>query len=282
MVKFESVLGKYVRVKVQGVEYRVYFEENGTGIPLVCQHTAGSDGRQWRHLLNDSDVTSKYRVIVPDLPYHGKSLPPEVVEWWKEEYRLTRSFLIDFHVEFNHTLGLEKPVYIGCSMGGHLALDLALECPDEFRAVIGLGPGVYTPARTLQWWHHPRIGNDFRAQAMLGSSAPQSPEKYRRETAWEYSQSAPPVLKGDFYYYCIDHNLTGKLQQIDTSRIAVYLLTGEYEPWAPPEENRVLLQQIKGARYAEMKDLGHFTMSENYEAFKKYLTPILEEIAQAA
>src|SRR5512136_614243 len=104
MAKFEAVIGKYCYLTIDGVEYRVYFEENGKGIPLLCQHTAGADGRQWRHLLNDPEVTSKYRVIVPDLPYHGKSLPPESVEWWKAEYKLTKSFFIDFLVELKHCL----------------------------------------------------------------------------------------------------------------------------------------------------------------------------------
>ncbi len=85
MARIEPVTGKYIYVEVQGVEFRVYFEENGKGIPLVCQHTAASDARQWRYLLNDREITSLYRVIAMDLPYHGKSLPPESVEWWKEE-----------------------------------------------------------------------------------------------------------------------------------------------------------------------------------------------------
>ena len=108
MTRIEPVIGKYIYLTVQDVEYRVYFEESGQGIPLVCQHTAGSDGRQWRHLLNDTEVTSMYRVIVFDLPYHGKSLPPESVEWWKEEFQLHKDFLLDFHVEFTKALGLRK------------------------------------------------------------------------------------------------------------------------------------------------------------------------------
>ena len=98
MAKFEAAIGRYVWLEIQGVEYRVYFEEAGHGIPLICQHTAGSDGKQWRHFLTDPDITSRFRVIVPDLPYHGKSLPPESQEWWAQEYRLTKSFFIDFHL----------------------------------------------------------------------------------------------------------------------------------------------------------------------------------------
>ena len=129
MAKFEAAIGPYVWLEIQGVEYRVYFEEAGQGIPLICQHTAGSDGKQWRHFLADPDITSRFRVIVPDLPYHGKSLPPESQEWWAQEYRLTKSFFIDSHMALKRALDCEKPVFIGSSMGGHLAPDLALACP---------------------------------------------------------------------------------------------------------------------------------------------------------
>ena len=42
-----SVATVYVRIR--GIQYRVYFEEAGQGMPMVLQHTAGSDSRQWRH-----------------------------------------------------------------------------------------------------------------------------------------------------------------------------------------------------------------------------------------
>jgi pimeloyl-ACP methyl ester carboxylesterase len=282
MARFDPAIGRYVYVEVQGIEYRVYFEQNGKGIPLVCQHTAASDGRLWRHTLNDEDVCRKYRVIVPDLPYHGKSLPPASLEWWKEEYRLTKSFFLDFHTEFGRALGLEKPVFMGCSMGGQLAVDIAVERPDAFRAVIGLEAGLSRArmAPTLDFHDHPRISNEFRMQSMYGKTAPGNPEKYRREIAWTYGQSAPSVSKGDLYYNFIDHNLTrGEAREIDTARVAVYLLTGEYDWGNSPTETRLLAKQIKGVKFVEMKGLGHFPMSENFEVFKRYLMPILDEIA---
>ena len=60
-----------------GRPHRLYIEEAGQGIPLLCLHTAGSDGRQYRGLLNDKRITDNYRVIVFDMPWHGKSSPPE-------------------------------------------------------------------------------------------------------------------------------------------------------------------------------------------------------------
>jgi pimeloyl-ACP methyl ester carboxylesterase len=280
MLKLETITGKYGIITVHGIEYRVYFEENGEGIPLLCQHTAGADGRQWRHLLNDEEVTSKYRVVAADLPYHGKSLPPESVEWWKEEYKLTKRFFIDFLVEFSHALGLDRPVFIGCSMGEHMALDLALECPEKFRAVIGLESAEFTPGLDILWFNHPRISGEFRFANLFESTAPSSPEKNRREVGWVYSQSAPPVFRGDLYYYSVDHNVTGELEQIDTTRVAVYLLCGEYDFASTPEMCQQAASKIKGARYTEMKGIGHFPVIENYDLCKRYLMPILKEITK--
>ena len=48
-----------------------------------CLHTAGSDGRQYRALMNDERVTRRHRVIAFDMPWHGKSSPPE--GWHNEE-----------------------------------------------------------------------------------------------------------------------------------------------------------------------------------------------------
>ena len=63
MTRFDNVVGKYLYMELDGIEYRVYFEESGSGIPLILQHTAGSDGRQWRHLMEDEAVTRHFRVI---------------------------------------------------------------------------------------------------------------------------------------------------------------------------------------------------------------------------
>ena len=118
---------------------------------------------------------------------------------------------------------------------------------------------------------------------MWNLTSPTSPENYRRETIWEYGQGAPAVFRGDLHYYSIEHDLTGgRARQIDTSRVAVYLLTGEYDPSVSPEDTRRLAEQIEGARFTEMKGIGHFAMSENYPVFKRYLMPVLDEISPTA
>src|SRR5574337_1622400 len=105
--RHDSTIGRYTYVAYEGYEYRVYYEESGQGVPLVCLHTAGADSREWRHQLEDPDITKDYRVIAFDLPRHGKSIPP--VGFERTEYRLTSKFYSEFIMTFCATLELDRP-----------------------------------------------------------------------------------------------------------------------------------------------------------------------------
>ena len=132
----EPIVGRYVHVEIEGEINRIYFEENGSGIPLVCLHTAGADARQWRHLLVDEEFTRNYRIIAFDMPWHGKSNPPD--SQYDSEYRLTTASYTTTIRAFCNALGLDRPVVLGCSIGGRIVLNLAIERAREFRALIGL------------------------------------------------------------------------------------------------------------------------------------------------
>lgn len=275
-----EVLGRYVTVTVDGVDYRVYYESAGSGIPVLLQHTAGADGREWRHLLDDDELTSRFRFIAHDLPYHGKSLPPTGVEWWSRPYELHHDFFGDFVIELARTLGLTDAVYMGCSMGGHLAPELALDHPGFFRAVIALEGGLLIddedPYVPYMW--HPRISDELKPSLMYTMMSPSSPEAYRREVTWLYGQGAPGVHQGDLVYYYSEHDMADTAKDVDTSRTAVYVMSGDYDWSATPDRCRALADAIDGAHYICMPGLGHFPMSEDPEAFRRYLVPVLDEI----
>ena len=76
MPTFEPIVGRYISMVVAGDTMRIYVEEAGSGIPLVCLHTAGSDSRQFRHLMTDPSIKDHYRLLAFDMPWHGKSNPP--------------------------------------------------------------------------------------------------------------------------------------------------------------------------------------------------------------
>src|SRR5437660_7292439 len=126
---------------------------------------------------------------------------------------------------------------------------------------------------------HPRVSNEFKAMLMYGLTSPAAPEALRRETAFVYSQGAPPTFKGDLYYWQTDHDLRGKADSIDTTKCEVHLLTGEYDWATQPAMSEALAGDIPGATYQTMRGLGHFPMSEDPELFLAYIRPVLEAIA---
>lgn len=287
MTLHDPITGRYIYLTVQGVEYRVYYEEAGDGIPLLLGHTAGSDGRQYRHLLCDEEVTASYRCIAFDLPFHGKSLPPYGTRWWEKEYNLTKAYMMDFQLALISALGLERPVYMGCSMGGHLAVDLASNCPDAFRATISVEGALRSAAEYVdvgmagirREFDNPNVSRTSTGAAMMLNISPYSPEENVREIQWEYSCGGPGIFAGDLYYYYYDHDVShDEARAIDTSRCMLYLLTGEYDPNTSPAETQELADLVRGSKFQAMPRLGHFPVTEDYREFRKYLLPILSEI----
>ena len=278
MPDFEPIAGRYFTMQVAGEAVRIYVEEAGGGVPLVCLHTAGSDGRQFRHLMCDPAITDHYRVIAFDMPWHGKSNPP--VGWEQREYRLTTALYKETVTAFCRAMELDKPVVMGCSMGGRIVLHLALERPEDFRAVIALeGADRLEAYYDTEWLHRPDIhGGQISAAFVSGQVAPQSPEEFRHETLWHYMQGGPGIFKGDLYFYWVDGHFDDRSAQIDTSRCPVYLLSGEYDSSCTPERTAATTTRIEGSKAVIMEGMGHFPMSENPALFREHILPVLDEI----
>jgi len=277
-IEFEPIVGRYLTVPIDGEACRVYIEEAGAGIPLLCLHTAGADARQYRHLMCDSEITGRFRVIAFDMPWHGKSYPPAGAQ--ARGYALTTQLYVETVRAVARALRLEQPVAMGCSIGGRIVLQLATDHGAEFRALIGVEAADFQqPWYDTSWLHRGDVhGGEVCAALVSGLIAPQSPLQFRDETLWQYMQSGPGVFRGDLHFYRVDGDLRGKLGDIDTARTPLYLLTGEYDFSCTPDDTRRTAKSIPGAEVVEMKEVGHFPMSENPAQFRRYLLPVLERI----
>ena len=281
----EPAIGRYLRLDLNGRPHRIYFEEAGEGIPLVCLHTAGADGRQYRALLNDAEITRRFRVIVFDLPWHGKSSPPPGFE--REAYKLTTDLYVDTVMAFCRALKLERPVVRGCSIGGRAVLHLALRHGDYFRAAIGLQAATHAEAgadtrlRDLGVLFRPDVhGQEAAAGSVACLISPTSPNAERWETLWHYMQGGPGIFMGDLNYYFAEGDLrNGLLDGLDTKKCPLHLLTGEYDLSATPELTAELAKLVNATSFQVMKGLGHFPMSESPQQFRRYLLPVLDRIA---
>ena len=280
MPDLEDIVGRYVNVEADGTKLRLFYEEAGEGVPLICLHTAGADSRQFRHLLNDTEITRHFRVIAFDLPYHGRSNPPE--KWWLQKYELTTELYLGIIRAFWKALELERPVVLGCSMGGAIVLKVAVEYQDELTGIVGLESAAFADGRDNDFLNHPAVNaSELIPSYTFGLNAPSSPEESCRENCWYYSQSGPGVYKGDVYYYCVDMDTREEIKTIDTNQCKVSLLSGEYDYSATPEMTKEVADSIAGARFVLMKGIGHFPMIENYAVFRPHLLVELEYMKDA-
>jgi pimeloyl-ACP methyl ester carboxylesterase len=184
-------------------------------------------------------------------------------------------------------LDLGRPVFVGSSIGGMLALDLARYHPDAFRAVIALQGGLRSSgglseegvARMRRFRVDERLVDPaLQGARQSGLLSPAAPEAGRQETMLHYAQSAPGVYAGDLFFHSIDHDLRGEAHLIDTTKCQVRLLTGEFDYAMVPISLRAA-EEIPGATFTLMKGLGHFPMSEDHEQLMNYLLPVLADYA---
>lgn len=274
-MSIEPITGRYATVQIEGRPQRIYFEEAGAGRPVLCLHTAGADTRQWRHLMNDAAVTRSHRLIAFDMPWHGKSLPPEGFE--REEYLLTTGTYIATVLAVCETLGLERPVLAGCSMGGRIALQLAALHPERFSGFIAIEASDFQPAwYDIDWFDRPDAhGGQMGAALVSANISPYAPETERWNTLWMFMASGPGVFRGDLSFYTRDDSLTGRLDRIDTARTPVHLLVGAYDLTCTPADAERTAAAIPGATCTVMDELGHFPMSEHPEGFRPFFIDAL-------
>ncbi|WP_331232310.1 alpha/beta fold hydrolase [Natronorarus salvus] len=276
----EAINAGFVWLEFEGEKYRTYYETAGNGdIPLVLLHTASADSRQYRHIMNNERLHEDFTFYAFDMPWHGKTLPPMTREWWTEDYRLTTDFYAGFIMTFVSALDLDQPGIVGCSMGGAIVLELANSYADDLRAVVALESTAHAPTRDIGYLDHPHINQEVvRPEWTYGLQAPQSPEQFKRESWWHYTQGGHDVYVGDLHFYTEDWDIRDELGDIDTDECSVYLLTGEYDFSASPEDTREVAEQIAGAEFHIMKEMGHFPMVENPGLFNEYFYPILEKV----
>lgn len=117
---------------------RLAYLDAGTGEPLVLLHGGLLDHRSWADQL--PALLPEFRVIAPDARGHGGSA------------NASRPFRpADDLADLLRHLGLGPVVVVGLSMGGTIALDLALEHPELVRALVISGNGTSEPEFDDPW-----------------------------------------------------------------------------------------------------------------------------------
>jgi 3-oxoadipate enol-lactonase len=108
---------------------RIHYERSGKGSPLLLIHAGIADSRMWEPQAGA--FAGDFDMIRPDLRgFGGSELPPG-----------SYSMMADIVGLLDH-LGIEQAHVVGCSMGGTVAVDIALEHPERVARLILVGSGV--------------------------------------------------------------------------------------------------------------------------------------------
>jgi pimeloyl-ACP methyl ester carboxylesterase len=240
-------------------------------------HTAGADGRQFHGLMADPRIVEYHRLISFDLPWHGKSPPPEGVI--QGSWRLNTGLYVALIIGFVAAAGLKKPVALGASMSGEICLELAYRHPEAFAGIIACEACDKINQRQTIWAAHPHVNQaQFVPEWIRALSAPQSPAEYVEQITWHYGQGGPQVFFGDIAFYSGEWDARERVGRIDTNRCPLFMLTGEYDYSCTVELSEATAAKIPGVRFQAMEGIGHFPFAENPKRFAEYLLPILAEL----
>lgn len=129
---------KYAKARDnKGIEWEVaYMDEYYGSDPapkvLVLIHGKGAFGGYFGHIMKVA-LENGLRVIVPDLPHYGKSIPGNLNKPLSRSLQDTRKVIHEIIVK---QLRVNKATYLGHSMGGQWVLGYALTYPEAVERII--------------------------------------------------------------------------------------------------------------------------------------------------
>jgi pimeloyl-ACP methyl ester carboxylesterase len=197
-----------------------------------------------------------FNPVFIDLPGHGESGGEGEEEIGKYANHV-HSFMI--------SLGLQKPILVGHSMGGAIVQTLAIAHPEVIKGIVLVGTGARL--RVLP--------------AVLNGIKKDFEETVKKVVRFAYSQKASPelieggiehlmrcrpeVLYGDFLA-CDRFDLLERVKEID---LPTLILCGEEDELTPVNYSEFLHHQIQSSKLEILPGAGHMVMMESPEAFNR-------------
>jgi 3-oxoadipate enol-lactonase len=240
--------------------------EEGDGPALLLLAGLGSDRDFWKAHL--PILAGRFRVIVPDPRGSGESPAPDG-PYSVAEMAGDALALLD-------RLGIEKAFVAGHSLGGMVALQMALSAPGRVRSLVLAATGARPHPLTLfcldvagKLWES-GCAPDLLVRTFLTWTASgavlASPEKVRRAVEEQLRPRVPQSLAAwraqAAAVSTVD--LGGRLREIGCPSLVV---AGEEDSLLPVALSRELAEGIPGARFHEVAGAGHNFPAEDPSRF---------------
>jgi pimeloyl-ACP methyl ester carboxylesterase len=153
---------------------RIHYVEAGQGRPILFLHGLGGQLHHFRHTLFDR-LSGDFRVIALDRPGSGYSIRAPGADGRLGEQA-------DVVAGFIDTLALEKPLVVGHSLGGAVALALALDYPDKIAGLALLSPVTHQADAMPPAFSSLYIRSPLRRKLLAHTTAVPTSLKYAPQT----------------------------------------------------------------------------------------------------
>ena len=216
--------------------------------PIVLIHGAGGTGLFWPSEIRR---LAGYRVIAPDLPGHGKSVGAGCQSIG--QYSLALIDLLD-------KMDLYQAVFVGHSMGGAIALQLALDYPDR---VVGLS--LFATGATFEIPHYlvEDAANDLTYISVINWLAAHSFNASADERLVQLGMDRLAEIRGSVLYgdllACETFDVIASVSNI---RCPVQIICGSEDRLTPPRFSHFLASRIPHSWLNLVNQAGHMLIWE--------------------
>ncbi|MEM7009817.1 MAG: alpha/beta hydrolase [Thermodesulfobacteriota bacterium] len=233
---------------------------------LLFIHGAGQSSSTWRFQEVEFGP-SKSNFIAIDLPGHGKS---------EGDGFSTVSGYKSFLLEFIETLNLKRPILIGHSMGGGIAMQIAIQNPEIVCAIVLVATGAKLSVAQQTLIAAKDNYKEFCELASQRMFAEDSSEQLKHEFRDGLLNIRPEVSYGDLIA-CNEFNILNKLDKINVPSLIV---SSDKDILTPTKYGEYLHQNIYGSEFHQIKGSGHFILQEKPIEFNQILQNFLSDIIE--
>ena len=271
----EKVLGHFA----QAGAVRIHYGEAGTGHPVICLHGTGPGADAWTNFrLNAGALAEHHRTLLVDLPRFGRS-EKVVVKGPRLDY------LSGAIRDFLDALGIERAHFVGNSMGGQVALKLAIDTPERVGRMVLVAPAPIShsvfapmPTETVRMIadYYAGEGPSYEKMRLLMRSLVYDPASLSEEVVRaRYQASVDPETiaanKGPHWaHQSLEHEL-------DRVRCPVLLVWGQDDRASPLDHALVMLRKMPQARLHVFGRCGHSVQLEHPTEFNRLALDFLAD-----
>lgn len=248
---------------------RLWYDEAGSGDAVLLLHGGLGDSGLWEPVV--PFLAERFRTIRTDLRFYGRSTGPAVRWSWQDDA-----------IGVLDELGVERAALVGLSLGGKLALDVALAHPERLWAVVGVAPALgghagnaYTEEHEARYEAAEAEGNleaameiDLEVWAPLGAD-----ERIRQ--LWHATPDANGVPPG---IEPLDPPGAPAKERLAELAVPALVVTAKHDPPGMREIGPLVARDASGARHVEL-DSDHYVTLREPELLSRVL---LEFLAAAA